>query len=165
MVTLDAMSDHTRIRAGIKAQGFGELFERIFKRLERDHLTITRMPDGCRHMRGNKIIRVKTPFDWIVSYKDFTGLFDTKTTETDSFAHSAIVSHQVLTLAKHHRNGTHAGYVLWFRKTDSVIFMPASQLLEISSVRGSINEKNPHATLLGTVRDGIDLSRIFECTL
>lgn len=124
-------------------------------------MAVTRMPDGCKVLRDNKLIRVKTPFDWILSHQGRTALIDTKTCTTSSFPNSKIETHQVTDMLCHEQNGIMAGYVIWFRESDGVIFVPASTLCELIKRRGSIPENHPKAIHLGTVRSQLNAKLIF----
>lgn len=126
---------------GAKAQAFGSMFEELFhSQAVRNGLSVTRFPDGCKRAKGNKLVPVKTPFDWIVSQlgKGFA-LLDTKTSATDCFKHSLITQHQVTEMLMHARNGIVAGYVIYLREIDRVIFVDSLTLLDLSLKRGSIS--------------------------
>lgn len=145
---------------GGKSQAFGSLFETIFLKTCRSQgVAITRIPDGCRQV-GKRIIRVKTPWDWVVSYQNRTALIDTKTVNADVFIHSAITEHQVNELFNHERSGALAGYVIWLRLTNRVFFMPAYALMQALQAGGSFSESHVHATYLGT--NHFDIRPIFK---
>lgn len=142
-------------RQGAVANSFGKLFERLFdlgcRRIKSFQVVaITRMPDGCRVVGRNKLMRVKTPFDWIVTFNGLSVFVDTKTTLEDSFAHSKIEPHQVNEMAKHEAAGTRAGYVIWLRKTDVVFYIGACALQTLMKTRGSIEPSNPNCITLGS---------------
>lgn len=151
-----------RRRQGKKAQAFGVLFERMFENsCQRTGIAITRMPDGCRQIGNNQLLRVRTPFDWICSHKGRAALIDTKTTMTSNFAHSMITDHQVHSLLHHEIAGSIAGYVIWLREANKIIFIRASVLAEMMRYKGSISWKHPEAIQLG---DSIhfDVLNLFE---
>lgn len=150
-MTEDAMPRDRRA-SGAKAQQFGAQFERIFQAMcFRVGVAATRMPDGCRSAGPNRLVRVKTPWDWIVTHCAKTGLIDTKTTDGNTFPHSKIEPHQVRAMLEHENWGAVAGYVVWMRATNKVIFLPASALVDAMKHRGSINDGHPRATLLGNI--------------
>lgn len=125
---------------GSKQKAFGDLFEDLFFNLcaRIPGMAITRFPDGCRVVGKNKLIRVKTPCDWILTYGGMTALIDTKTTENDSFPHGMIEKHQVMEMLKHSQAGARSGYVIWMRKTDDIIFCSSLMLSGLMHLRGSI---------------------------
>jgi len=136
-------------------KSFGDMFEEVF------HLTcrrvpgmaITRFPDGCKVVGTNQIVRVKTPCDWILTYGGVTAMLDTKTTETDSFPFSKISSHQVSEMFKHSMAGGCSGYVIWFRKTDDVVFVNSLFLMGLIGKVGSIRTTQDHSNYLGKLED------------
>jgi penicillin-binding protein-related factor A (putative recombinase) len=139
---------------GIKAKAFGDLFESLFVLGCRrtNGLVVTRFPDGCKVVGRNQVIRVKTPCDWIITFGGVTALIDTKTTEGESFPFSKIEKHQVSEMLRHELAGAKAGYVIWFRKTDDVLFVSASLLASLMLQRGSIKPKG-YSAHLGNSRD------------
>lgn len=142
---------HYKRLQGQKAHAFGALFESMFQNsCKRLGVAITRIPDGCKTLSARKIVRVKTPFDWICSFEGKTALLDTKTTLGESFAHSSISDHQIHELVHHQIAGAVAGYVIWLRKIDSIIFVPAEKLRTLSRDRGSIHVGQEKVTLIGT---------------
>lgn len=142
---------------GRTSKAFGNLFEHVFFRTCRSHgVAVTRIPDGCRQV-GNKLIRVKTPCDWVLTYKNRTALIDTKTAQGDVFNVSKITEHQVNELYSHEKLGAIAGYVIWLRETNRVFFIPAVALLSSLSSKGSISDAHPFATYLGDEKFDIKL--------
>ena len=122
-----------------KRQAFGDLFETVFLRTCRGNgVAITRIPDGCKQV-GKRIIRVKTPWDWALSYNGRSAFIDTKTVDKVSFAYSSVTDHQVRALHTHEAAGAVAGYVIWFRPSDQVVFIPASRLLTSQGRTGSFS--------------------------
>lgn len=140
---------------GRAQQSFGSFFEKIFfygcSRV--NGMAVTRFPDGCRVLGKNRVVRVKTPCDWILSYGGMTAMLDTKTTSTDSFAYSKIEPHQIEEMVKHQVAGAKAGYIIWFRKSDDVIFVSSLLLHGLLSKRGSIKGKIEGSNYLGKSRD------------
>jgi penicillin-binding protein-related factor A (putative recombinase) len=139
---------------GLIQKSFGDSFERLFhfQCCRTKGLAITRFPDGCKVLRQNKIVRVKTPWDWIVSYNGKTALIDTKTTEGDTFPNSKIEHHQVSEMYSHSIAGNNnSGYVIWFRESDGVYFASSIILNNLLKVRGSL--KPEILQFLGKSRD------------
>lgn len=52
-------------------------------------------------------------------------------------------------LAQHERSGAIAGYVIWLRENNRVIFIAASELVTLMYSRGSISDVHPKAKSLG----------------
>ena len=149
-------------RRGHKSQAFGALFEEIFLRTCRTlRLTVTRFPDGCRQVHG-KLIRIRTPWDWILTYLGKSAFLDTKTLDGITFTRSHIVDHQVEEMVKHQLSGSIAGYVIWLRASNVVFFMDAVTLIEIrdSKTVSSFNQTHPKAMYLGT-SEGFNLRSLF----
>jgi hypothetical protein len=119
--------------AGSKSREYGQLFE---KRLEsachRMGVAFVRIPDGCIMVRGRggMVIpkRVKTPFDFVISMQGRSAFIDCKTIESGNFTHSMITSHQVNSLMTMENAQNLAGYVVWYRDVDKIIFYQASVL-------------------------------------
>ncbi len=135
----------------LSPQKEGKLFESNFQKIAMSRgISITRMPDGCRAMPGGKIARVPTPFDWFMSLNGRTALIDTKSTMDATFRYSKITPHQVLELRSHERQGVTAGYVIYLRGANSVIFMGAGQLCARIGKEGSIAPLDLGVVLLGS---------------
>lgn len=138
--------------AGRKAQANGAAFEALFLRACSFHAIVcTRIPDGCKQLPNNRLIRIKTPFDWVLSHNQNVALIDTKSNETSRFPHSLIDPAQALTLVRHHKEGTTSGYIVWLKKTDSLLFIPANILCVAMQQKGSMGTDTPGTTELGTI--------------
>jgi len=151
-----------KVLAGRKAKHNGATFEAIFESACHRHgLTCTRIPDGCKQIGQQRLIRVKSPFDFVVSYNGKTALIDTKTVARSVFANSAIDPHQAIILSNHEHAGAIAGYVVYLRETSEVIFIPGSTLMASLNSRGSLSHNSGGLIPLGKL-ESIDLSRIFK---
>jgi len=140
------------------SKAIGTSFENIFYKLCKiQGIAITRIPDGCRRVSKFQIFQVKTPFDWVLSYCSKSAMIDTKTTQESTFPSSLIKDHQVSALLEHERAGVRAGYVIWFRTTQAVVFFPASVLWSWNKVKES--DKKP--ILLGNLNT-VDLKKIWD---
>lgn len=137
--------------AGSRAVHYGRAFEQIFQ--NRCHMlgvAVTRIPDGCRVAGRGKLIRVKSDFDWVLTYNRRSAMIDSKTTGKAAFSHSDIDERQVLALCRHEQAGAHAGYVIHLREIDRVIFIGAEWLSWWQgSGRGSISTGTAGAVVLG----------------
>lgn len=147
---------------GIKSQAFGVLFESLFETACKARgVHVTRIPDGCRSV-GKKIIRVRTPWDWVLSYEGKTALIDTKTVSGRKFSYSGIVDHQMNELCYHAEQGTLGGYIIWLRQTDEVLFVRSNHLLKSYGQRGSFGLGDLKSDVLGYLRDRtFDIRKIF----
>lgn len=155
------MRSWAKIRAGAVAKANGDAFESIFLRMCRlNGVAVTQIPSGCRRVGGNRLIPVKTPWDWVCSYNSQTALIDTKSTQEANFPCSMISEHQVRELLQHELRGAIAGYVIWLRKSDRVFFIKASALSKLQQERGSFCDDHPGATFLGNI--AFDLRGIFS---
>lgn len=137
--------------AGARAQSAGASFENLFQSLcRRQAITVTRIPDACRQVSSNRLIRVRSPWDWVLSWNSRTALIDTKTTQESTFAHSAIHRPQAKELCAHNLAGAIAGYVIWMRAPDRMIYVTGRTLLALSMTRGSISHIQEQVVDLGT---------------
>jgi len=131
------MSTERKRAGGREAQSMGSFFEILFhQRCLWAGFEVTRIPDGCKQIGPGRIVRVTSPFDWIISKDAFIGLIDTKSTKGKSFAHSAIDRNQISEMIKH-KNLT-SGYVIWFRELDRCVFIKSSDLHQRMFETGSI---------------------------
>lgn len=151
---------------GAKSQAFGSLFESVFLKACRsvDGVAVTRIPDGCRQV-GKQVIRVPTPWDWVLTFQGRSALIDTKTVQGDAFPVSAISHHQAAELVNHADRGAISGYVVWMRKQGDVIFLPAQTLMQavVKNERGSFSKAHVAAISLGTLKTylSFDIRKIF----
>lgn len=125
------MATIRRMRAGAKAKAVGTAFEHlILSSGSRDGVEILRIPNGCdtkkyRDHTGRlqqKIIRIRTPFDFCAFHLGRTIVFDAKTIDAGRFAFSAITPHQLIYLTRCGRHVANAGYLVWYRDEDAVIW-------------------------------------------
>lgn len=144
----------TKQRAGAKAQANGGSFENQFSNCcATSGITVTRIPDSCRQVSSQRMIRIRSPFDWILTYRGLTALIDTKTTQESTFAHSAIDWDQIEDLYAHEARGAIAGYVIALQEANRVIFLESGYLLTKQGIRGSISYDDRQAVVLGKSRD------------
>lgn len=152
--------NYKRRVGGKKAQHNGAQFEALFATAcARQAIIATRIPDGCKQTKIG-LIRVKSPFDWVLSFNGTTALIDTKTIAGKSFPNSLIDTHQALTLVRHDIEGTKAGYVMWLRQTDEFVYVSAKILCQAMQSRGSLGPDTPGVKKLG-INPLVDLKLIF----
>lgn len=150
------------VTAGRKAKHNGMAFEAVFQNAcDRIRATCTRIPDGCKQIGQNRLIRVKSPFDFVVTHLNRTAIIDTKTLDSKAFPHSAIDPHQSITLAKHQAAGAISGYVVYLRETSEVIFIPGALLKEKYGTRGSIGPETPGIVSLDKI-EKMDIGKLFN---
>jgi Holliday junction resolvase len=123
-----AMSKQVNRRLiGKQAQMRGEIFEQRIDAMARyEGVSCTRVPDGCKQRFG-KLIRIKSPFDFILSYQNRIALIDCKVRGEDKLYKSDITEHQVQELIKH-RQAAVTGYLVYHYMIDAVRFYPAIQM-------------------------------------
>jgi Holliday junction resolvase len=146
-------ADPKRVALGREAKRLGKEFE---KRLEEvanlQGVSCVRLPDGCRQL-GKKIIRVKSPFDFILGFRLRAGFIDTKSTKERSLSIRAMPPHQVKAMLSLSRD-SRAGFLIAFRFYDTVRFFPIIE----ASKRGKM--RYDEGLDLGSLKD-FDLKKIF----
>lgn len=119
-------------------------------------------PDGHNLIGGYKNARrcipVKTPCDYVFGKLRpdgtlFAAVIDTKTTAANTFTYSNITEHQMIELLSMERSGFCAGYIVYFRVPNRVVFYSAGKL---STVR-------PRESL--SPDDGLDLGTVYSMRL
>jgi len=135
--------------AGKKAQNVGKHFEFLFERACAGRsICCVEIPAGCITKGFNpqtkrpNLVRVKSPFDYIVHHNQTIAFVDTKTVDGKTFSYSMQTDHQIDALHKL-SFCTHAGLVIWFRELDIVQFFPVSQVLKLEAGQSLGPEKNP----------------------
>lgn len=119
--------------AGKKAQKNGDAWEGTFYNCAiKQKTTIIRIPNGCI-TRGGMIIRVKSPFDWIVSIENKAAFIDTKFTKSTNYSKSMVTDHQISEMIKLENDNHIAGYLVLFQKSNQVVFYKASQLKNLQA--------------------------------
>ena len=129
-----------RVRGGKKAKSYGKAFElAVYEQCQREGLFPIWHPDGCETIaRPPYLIRTKMPFDFSI-LKDSKALFlDAKSFDKNTMSASDMAEHQVRILARAEEEGFAAGYLVYFRKPDKIVFFDAHVLLELGEKGGSI---------------------------
>lgn len=111
----------------------GEQFENMIKyhMSKLNGATIVQIPSGCKWVTGFKAISVQTPFDFFACFDGLSFAFDAKTLDSITFSKSRIKPHQAEILYRLQKSKISAGYLVWFRPVDKVVFFMASQLIEL----------------------------------
>ena len=139
-----------RMRGKRAKYGGMEWENRLISQCSLYDLSVIRIPDGCKQVAAGRLIRVRTPFDFIVADHFQAAFLDTKTIDATSFGYSLIDQNQLNNLLKLHDKGHVAGYLIWFKPLDQVLFFNAGQLLEVRPGNGLFL---PSGLLLGSVSD------------
>lgn len=122
----------SRRLGGRLAQSHGAGFERVFMQMCAMHrVGCVQIPAGCR-TAGKRLVRVKSPCDYVISYANVRTVIDCKSLEGGNFTFSHVVPHQLNTF----RTLQSGGYVL--RLKDQVYFIPW-QVLDKLKPRDSVN--------------------------
>lgn len=112
----------------------GKAFESLIETiLELKGFTVLRIPDGCKQVTPYKMIRVKSPFDFIAHKKGECIYFDAKTCEGKTFVYSKINQEQLKNLNRLQESGFKAGYIIEFRDSAKIVFASAETLLKVVS--------------------------------
>lgn len=110
---------------GALARQVGQDFEDMFTaRCNYSKMVCVRIPDGGKTIKVKNILRVvktKSPFDFIIGQNGKNAAIDCKTVQGKSFAYSSIDNSQLKWLS-YTSNTMVSGYVVWFRETDDVVF-------------------------------------------
>lgn len=147
---------------GKKARLEGIQFEELLHREAlRENILVVRMPLGCKRIGKNKLIQIKTPFDFVLVHNGQSVFIDCKSFDSDRITHSQLTTHQVIALTRIEEKGCTAGYAIWLRKASCVAFVKASKLADLQP-----NEsiKAEDMTLLGTI-ENFGLGRLFTIGL
>lgn len=125
---------HSRSFAGLRAKRNGDNFETLFEsRCRMYDVHYEKVPNGCKQVAPNRIIRVRTPFDYILGFEGKSAVVDLKSCEGSSFGFSKIVPHQLQAL-KNLSVGMIAGYII--NNSNGVFFASVQILLSCKSGQG-----------------------------
>lgn len=138
----------------------GNQFEQLFERAAlRQGLGIIRIADGCRRVGLKKLIPVKQAADWILAFNNKAALIDTKSMgKGKTFSHAYINDNQIRPMAGFAIQGVIAGYVVWFREHNKIVFYKVELL---SNVLPGNSLSIDDGELLGSLEE-CDLRRIFH---
>ena len=137
----------------------GNQFEVLFqKEATRSLICVERIKNTVFTGRG--YMSAKAPCDFLLVYQGVAAAIDTKTYDCANMKHSLLEAHQVQSLKNFHNHGLVAGYVVWFRKANKVVFFGADQL---ASLAEDAALKPEDGQLLGTLED-MNLRSLFDAT-
>ncbi len=111
-----------RVVGGRLAKAQGQGFENlVLGNADKCGYYAIQIPTGCKVLAANKLIRVPTPFDFVLaSPRGQVLFFDAKTLAKGRFRTSAKFGHQVDHLRNLAMIGHHAGFLVWFRDVNAV---------------------------------------------
>lgn len=112
----------------------GKNLELLFEATCRNQkLCPVRYHDACKVVRGFRgrpqLVRLPSPFDFIVWRGREAVAVDTKSTGLKSMPMTMIKNHQLIELYRIQEQGGLAGFVIYFRKIERLAFIEASQIL------------------------------------
>lgn len=117
--------------SGLLAKRNGDFFENLFKNTAAiQDIACTRIPNGARQA-GKFLIRVKSPFDWVLSYRGRSAMIDTKSLSSGNFTASKIDENQVSELYAHESQDVVSGYLVFLREKNQCLFYSAGQLIQM----------------------------------
>ena len=140
----------------------GTTFEKLFER-QCQLAGLWPEPNHIRARRGwkGKLQELKSNLDYIlIARGGRVGFFDCKTFDQAHFVHSAIPDHQRDLAARYNEWGVIAGFVVWFRPINHVVFFPGWLLSE----RGPGSRFVPHDGFHLGSWEKFDPARLFSCS-
>jgi penicillin-binding protein-related factor A (putative recombinase) len=121
-----------RILAGRKAKARGDIFENTFRSAaHRAHFKCIQIPMGAKQVARNKMIRVRTPFDFVLIHRKGAVFLDTKITLKKSFSFSDCTPHQIKELMEIEKLGHLAGYVVYYSELNRIVFYHSYKLVRL----------------------------------
>jgi hypothetical protein len=127
-------AEYRRSQGQRQAQRNGAGWENVFQgHAARSGVLCIRFPNGCKTIPGPggkpRLIRVRTPFDWILSHQGKAGFVDTKsTTELDVHLCTQVSDHQLAALRALEMQGHVCGYVVFFPKAERRRVLPCASV-------------------------------------
>lgn len=122
--------------AGKKAYNNGQLFENMIRIAgAREGIHIINMPLGMKRF-GRKMHQIKTPFDMTLLMQGKAVFVDCKNFEGSRITYSMITPHQVSSLRQIEAAGHMAGYLVFLRECDRVVFYRSSVLTTLTHGEG-----------------------------
>lgn len=117
---------------GWKAKKEGKNWENVFENFcALQQVSCVRIPDGCRSLGKFRLVRVKSPFDYVLGYADKIACVDLKSFgKGNTITYSQMHPEQLLKLNTIGLHGI-AGYVIYHREPDKVVFHDAHALIGV----------------------------------
>lgn len=126
-----------RAVAGWFSKKRGAMFEGTLEVAARKHgLTVVRIPDGCKQVGSVRIVRTKTPFDFVFAWNNGVCFVDAKSTSKNVFVTSVVPTQQRATLLALQANvGIMAGFVVWYTTQNVIEFYEATLVASSKRLR------------------------------
>lgn len=152
------MNEKRRI-AGIRSKIMGMAWENLFEsNAWRFGAAVIKIPDGCRQVSKGKLIRVKSPFDFVIIKSGKSVFLDTKTTLGTRWTYSDCDRHQMYWLEHCAKAGSRAGYMVEFRALRRIVFFSIERLSRLQP-RESLSPDD--GLQISSDDDRLDLGRLF----
>lgn len=90
-----------------------------------------KMPLGCRRVGKNRLIPISTPFDYTIIKDGVAAFLDCKSFTGSRVSHSMLTEHQVSSLYRIQEKGCRAGYIVWHRDINRVVFYSAEIMFKL----------------------------------
>lgn len=136
----------------------GNQFERIFELEAKRTLIGVQKINSTSTMTKGGWVFLKSPYDFILAYQGQAAIIDTKTYQSDILNHSALDQDQLRSLENMDIHGLPAGYVVWFRQSNKVVFFPVQVLLNLNQEHSL---KPEDGELLGSI-ETMNLRKLFN---
>ena len=108
--------------------------------------------------QGGGFKSVRAPYDALLAFQGRTAAIDAKSFDKHTMHFSDLTEHQVIALEYLWQFGVPAGYVVWFRTINQVVFFGALMLKDMKAKDSLISEDG---IILGDI-DSMDLRLIFR---
>lgn len=145
--------------SGRQAKMRGQAFENtLHAEAYRNRYHVVPIPTGCKQVSATKLIRQRTPFDFLFFKNGIALCVDAKTTKANTYSFSSLTQHQVEVLLKIEREGFDAGYVVNFSELNVTSFFSGTLI-------GSIQKKSglkPQDGIIVGSNSIINLDKIWQ---
>lgn len=141
--------------------GFENVFEKITAQAG---ILCIRIPDGCKVVGLNNLVRKKTPFDFILISNGQCAMIDTKTTIGESFRINdpkLFEPHQISIMKAANERGITAGFMILFRLTETLCFIEAKDLDNLK-YQGKKSIGPSDCILLGRLGEELNWKVLFD---
>lgn len=118
---------------GLKAQSAGKAFESAFETIcAQNNFTCIRIPNSCRTIsRAPWLVRIKSPFDYVIVHQGFSVFLDLKSTISQSFSYSNCDQDQIKTLFMARKDAV-SGYLVHYTSINKIVFYDAKVLAPLA---------------------------------
>lgn len=116
-------------------------FEALFEKMCRfEGLLVRKIPLSCRPIGNNQFLPVKSELDWQVGHSGITAFIDTKSQKGATMVRSAFNDDQVDVAVGFNSWDIPAGFIVFFREINRVVFFTGAQIHAIQSGSVSADE-------------------------